>query len=161
MKTSDILNKTKELFPYISTELFEEQQGRIKVDNERFLNVLAYLRNSSFVHLANIFAVDWIEEKEFELNYNLWSYDHNSSIIVKVGIPREKPEVTTVLDLWEHGQVYEQEIHEFFGIEFAGNPDLSPLFLHNWKEIPPMRKDFDTEEYSRRAFDVGEREGAK
>ncbi|MCK5399847.1 NADH-quinone oxidoreductase subunit C, partial [bacterium] len=58
-------------------------------------------------------------------------------------------------------QVYEQEIHEFFGIEFAGNPDLSPLFLHNWKEIPPMRKDFDTEEYSKRAFDVGEREGAK
>ena len=48
-----------------------------------------------------------------------------------------------------------------FGIVFKGNPDLSPLFLHNWKDLPPLRKDFDTEEYSYGAFDVGSREGEK
>jgi NADH-quinone oxidoreductase subunit C len=45
-------------------------------------------------------------------------------------------------------QFYEQEIHEFFGIVFEGNKDLSGLFLENWLDIPPFRKDFNTREFA-------------
>ena len=35
---------------------------------------------------------------------------------------------------------------------FDGNPDLKPLILENWKEMPPMRKDFDPQKYSNEHF---------
>ncbi|MCD6578469.1 NADH-quinone oxidoreductase subunit C [bacterium] len=161
MKIKEMLENIKKEFPYIGTEIQEEKQARIYVCNDKFLNILTYLRNEKFEHLANIFAIDWIDEKEFEINYNLWSYEYLVSIIVKVRIPRDKAKIPTALNIWDHAQIYEREVHEFFGIEFIGNPDLSPLFLHNWKDLPPMRKDFDTEAFSRKAFDVGEREGEK
>jgi NADH-quinone oxidoreductase subunit C len=46
-----------------------------------------------------------------------------------------------------------------FGVRFTGNPDLSPLFLHNWKDIPPLRKDFNTVEYAGEAYGLGGDEG--
>ncbi len=161
MKIKKILKTIKKEFSYIKYEVQEEQQARVYVKKENFLNILVYLNNNGFEHLANIFAIDWIDNKEFEVNYNLWSYTEKISIIVKVRIPRDNPKIPTVLNIWDHAQVYEREVHEFFGIEFIGNPDLSPLFLHNWKDLPPMRKDFDTEAFSKKAFDVGEREGEK
>ena len=161
MKIEDILKKVQEEFPYIKYEIQEEKQARIYVSKEGFLNVLVYLNNNGFEHLANIFAIDWINDGEFEVNYNLWSYTYLVSIIVKVRIPRDNAKIPTAINIWDHAQVYEREVHEFFGIEFLGNPDLSPLFLHNWKDLPPLRKDFDTEAFARKAFDVGKREGEK
>lgn len=161
MKIEEILKNVKKEFPYIKYEVQEEKQARIYITMDKFLNVLIYLRNNKFEHLANVFAIDWIKDNEFEVNYNLWSYTYLVSIIVKVRIPRDNPKIPTVLNIWDHAQVYEREVHEFFGIEFLGNPDLTPLFLHNWKDLPPMRKDFDTEAFSRKAFKVGDREGEK
>ena len=37
-------------------------------------------------------------------------------------------------------------------VVFDGNPDLKPLILENWKEMPPMRKDFDPQKYSNEHF---------
>ena len=40
-------------------------------------------------------------------------------------------------------------MHEFFGVEFEGNPDSNKqLFLENWDDMPPLRKDFDSIKYS-------------
>lgn len=161
MKIEDILKNVEKEFPYIKYDIVDNKQARIHVSKESFLNVLVYLNNHNFEHLANIFAIDWIDDKEFEVNYNIASYEYLVSIIVKVRIPRDNPKIPTALNIWDHAQVYEREIHEFFGIEFMGNPDLSPLFLHNWKDLPPLRKDFDTEAFARKAFDVGKREGEK
>lgn len=114
--------------------------------------VLLALRDQGFVHLANIFGVDWIAEAQIELVYNLWSYEDRIHVTLKCRIPRDRPRMSSAHSLWPQAQVYEQEIHEFLGVVFDGNPDLGPLFLHNWLDAPPLRKDFDTEEYSRRAY---------
>jgi NADH-quinone oxidoreductase subunit C/D len=56
---------------------------------------------------------------------------------------REHPVIPTVSDVWEVAQVYEREIHDFFGIHFHGNPDLRRLFLRgDWNGFP-LRKDYD------------------
>ncbi len=123
-------------------------------DGQRAVSTLVVLKSSGFEHLSNITCVDWIDENRMDVTYNLWSYTHRLHAVIKAQTHRDAPEVSTALDIWPQAQVYEREIHEMFGVEFTGNPDLSPLFLHNWRDIPPLRKDFDTEEYSRRAYGV-------
>jgi NADH-quinone oxidoreductase subunit C len=120
--------------------------------------VLATLKSLGFEHLSNITCVDWIKYDRFDVTYNLWSYQHRLHAVVKAGVGRsgdEGPEVPTALHVWPQAQAYEREIHEMFGIRFTGNPDLSPLFLHNWRDLPPLRKDFNTEEYATQAYGLG------
>ena len=45
-----------------------------------------------------------------------------------------------------------------FGVEFQGNPDLSPLFLEDWEGPPPFRKDFDWRAYVREKYYREDRE---
>jgi NADH-quinone oxidoreductase subunit C len=125
-------------------------------------SLLGTMKSLGFEHLSNITCVDWIEFGRFDVTYNLWSYSHRVHAVVKASIPRTVDrsreggsEVPTAMHVWPQAQVYEQEIHEMFGVTFTGNPDLSPLFLHNWQDIPPLRKDFDTVAYSKQAYGLG------
>ena len=122
-------------------------------------SLLAVMKSLGFEYLSNITCVDWLIHNRFDVTYNVWSYTHRIHAVVKVGIVRVEPEVPTVLNVWPQAQAYEREIHEMFGVRFTGNPDLAPLFLHNWKDIPPLRRDFDTVEYASRAYGVGGDEG--
>jgi NADH-quinone oxidoreductase subunit C len=55
--------------------------------------------------------------------------------------------------LWAQAQVYQRELREMFGIDFPGCPRVNESFiLEGWREIPPMRRDFDTKEYSERTY---------
>jgi len=56
------------------------------------------------------------------------------------------------MGLWPTARFYERDIHEFFGVKFDGNDDMKPLILENWKDIPPMRKDFDPHKFSKENF---------
>lgn len=127
-------------------------QLELRVEPAAIVSTLSLLKASGFEHLSNLLAVDWIEEGEFELVYNLFSYQHRLHVTMKTRIDRASAHAPTILALWPQGQIYEREVHEFFGIVFDGNPDLAPFFLHNWQDMPPLRKDFDTREYSRRAY---------
>ncbi|AEM77558.1 NADH-quinone oxidoreductase subunit C [Thermoanaerobacter thermohydrosulfuricus] len=127
-------------------------QISVNIKKDNLLNHLVFLRSIGFDHLSFINAVDFIDEGEFELVYHVWSYTHKIHVLNKVRISRNNPVIPTIVNLWEQAQFYEQEIHEFFGIIFEGNKDLSPLFLENWVDIPPLRKDFDTKEFSVRLF---------
>lgn len=135
--------KAEEIFP-----------GEIKLylDKENYINHLSYLRDIGFCNLSFMSGVDYIKDDEFEVVYHIYSYQDKIHLLAKVRIPRYKPEIGTVTGLWEQAQFYEQEIHEFFGIYFQGNKDLTHLFLENFLDIPPLRKDFNTREYSIKAF---------
>lgn len=124
--------------------------GEIKViaNRDNFISHLHYLQSINYEHLANINGVDYIDENEFEVVYQIYSYSEKIHIVFKVRIPREKPVIQSIVDLWEQAQFYEREVHEFYGIYFEGNKDLSPLFLEDWMDLPPLRKDFDTERFS-------------
>ncbi len=127
-------------------------QWEVRIPRDRCLSLLSFCRDHSFVHLAFISAVDWIRDGEIELVYHVWSYEHRVHLLVKTRTGRDRAWMFTACRLWGHAQAYEQEIHEMMGVFFLGNPDLSPLFLHNWKDRPPLRKDFDSRAYSMKAY---------
>jgi NADH-quinone oxidoreductase subunit C/D len=57
---------------------------------------------------------------------------------------RENPQIDSIHDLWLSADLYEREVHDFFGITFVNHPDMRRLFLRqDWKGYP-LRKDYDT-----------------
>jgi len=130
-----------------------EKRIIISLPKDSLFSLIAFMKEQGFQHLSFITCVDWIEESEFELVYHLASYEDGIHAIVKTRIDRANPTYQSMIPLFAHAQTYEREIHEMFGVEFVGNDRLTPFLLTNWQEIPPMRKDFDTKEYSERMFE--------
>jgi len=133
---------------------FDIKGGRImlKVNARASHEVLSLLKDLGFDHLSDVTGIDYIRDGEFEIVYHLWSHARKIRAMLKVRISREAPILKSIADLWPGAQIHERENYELLGIDFEGNPDLSPLFLENWEEIPPLRKDFDTREFVKRKY---------
>lgn len=149
----------EEIIPFIKSKfkdgilnLTEDERFSITVKEEKFYEVLTELKEHGFGHLSDVTCVDYIEEDEFEVIYHLWSHTRGRRGNVKVRIPRDSASIKSVSDLWPSAQMHERENHELFGVTFVGNPDLSPLFLDDWTEIPPLRKDFNSREFVKRKY---------
>ena len=128
------------------------RRGRIWLDapREGLVDFCKWLKEQGFQHLSAISAIDWLEEGKYELAYHLWSYQDKVLLTLKVKVDRQNAVIDSVTEIWnENAQAHEREIHELFGIEFDGNPNLTPLFLEDWEGPPPFRKDFDWREYVR------------
>ncbi len=67
-------------------------------------------------------------------------------VIIKTDVsdPREvdEPELETLISIYPGANWHEREIHEMFGVRFAGHPYLEKLYLPTGFEGNPMRKDF-------------------
>ena len=150
---NEITSLLKSKFPdSLLNVVSEDKRITLLVKKEELHQILSQLKDTGFNHLSDVTAVDYIDEQEFELIYHLWSHQEKIRAIVKVRIPREVPTVKSVVNLWTGAQIHERENHELFGINFEGNPNLSPLFLEDWEEIPPFRKDFDTRKYVKEKY---------
>lgn len=156
-------NLTKELeLTFADVDVNKDEKGVIKIQGkkEQAKTILRYLKDNGYDHLALISCVDWIEEKEFELVYILTFYSNDSrncqesgDIYLKIRIPRDTPEVETVIPVFENAEPYERELHELFGVNFSGHPRLIPLFLERNYEVHPFRKNFDTRKYVKDIFE--------
>jgi len=114
---------------------------------------LSYVKEQlGFDHLTHVSCVDWLEDGHFELVYILWSYEKKLQLLAKCRIPRHEPEFVTLENIWEHAGTYEREIHEMYGINFAGNQRLGEFILEDWEGPPPMRRDFDTVKYAQETY---------
>lgn len=136
-------------------------EGQINADRRigfeiapgQLLDFCEYAREIGFEHLSAISVTDWPDEGEYELTHHLWSYTHLLLVTIKSRVDREEPVVSSVGSVWPSAQIHERELHELFGVQFDGNPNLSELFLEDWEEMPPFRKDFNWRQYVRRSYD--------
>jgi len=155
---------SKELNLWLDNLLADVECLAIKRKNERRLRVdvspdvlpalLELLQGrASYVHLSSISCVDWIEDNEFELVYHVWSYETHSLVSAHTRIAREPGRYLSVYDLYEPAYFFERDIHEMYGVYFEGSPDMNKFILTEWDGPPPMRKDFDSEQYVNDHFD--------
>jgi NADH-quinone oxidoreductase subunit C len=93
-------------------------------------------------YLDFIAPVDYVEEKQFEVNYNVWIYSLKTILTVKFRLPRKKPTIETISDLVPSAVNHEQEAYDLMGITFSGNSNLRRGFLVT-EELTgfPLRKD--------------------
>ena len=72
--------------------------------------------------------------------------DTSDLVALKISVAdRENPTLPSVCDVWNVAEMYEREVHDYFGIVFSGHPDMRRLFLReNWNGYP-LRKDYDAD----------------
>ena len=153
MRGEEIRGSIEKRYESCSVAVPREKRIVVSASKDSVFSLLSFMKEEGFEHLSFITCVDWLEDNEFELVYHLASYEGGVHAMVKTRIDRDNPVYLSIVPLFEHAQTYERELHEMFGVEFTGNDRLTPLLLTNWQEIPPMRRDFDTKEYSERMFE--------
>ena len=131
-------------------QLTHQNQRRLRADisADALPALLALLRGrAGYVHLSAISCVDWIEDDQFELVYHLWSYETSILISAHIRIARDPGIYLSVFDIYTPAAFFERDIHEMFGLYFEGSPDMSKFILTEWDGPPPMRKDFNSEQW--------------
>ncbi|CCU84683.1 MULTISPECIES: NADH-quinone oxidoreductase subunit C [Mesotoga] len=149
---NEILAEVTTIAGELSVKEVTARESIVSVEASMLNAVLELLKRKGFSHLSLITGVDRIKDGVFEVFYTLFRWETGETLLVKSSVSRDKPVITSVMHLWPTARFYERDVHEFFGIVFDGNPDLKPLILENWKEMPPMRKDFDPQKYSNEHF---------
>ena len=81
-------------------------------------------------------------EPQMEVVYDYSHIDVLCRVVVRARIPRDKPEIPTISEVFSGANWHERETHDFFGIKFVGHPDLSPLLLPEDADFHPLLKDF-------------------
>lgn len=81
-------------------------------------------------------------EDSFEVIYHFNRYEQLCRVLVRCRVPRSLAKVPTISGIYPGANWHERETHDFFGIEFSGHPDLSPLLLPEDADFHPLRKDY-------------------
>lgn len=127
---------------------------QVGVASDRLIGLLEWLKaETGFVQLTLLSVVDWIEDDEFQLTYILTEPAARAALMVCSRIDRATATARSVSRLWPQAVTYEQEINEMYGIHFEGSPRQGvPFILEGWRDLPPMRRDFDTVKYARENY---------
>ena len=116
----------------------------VTVERGQIAEIAAFAKNIlGFGTLIDLSAVDnFGAEPRFEVVYELYSFQDNHYLRLKVAVSEEDLDVPTVSGVWRGADWHEREAFDMMGIRFAGHPDLRRILM--WDDYPyfPLRKDF-------------------
>ena len=92
--------------------------------------------------LDAVTGVDWIAQNEMEIVYDFFHPTEQIRAVVRTRVPRAEPELPTISPVFPGANWHERETHDFFGIRFAGHPNLKPFLLPEDADFHPLRKDY-------------------
>ena len=126
-------------------------RGQVVVElrRERLVEVCTWLRDhesARFRLLASIAGIDYLKfddrPERLCADYNLYSFDHNMRLRLKVRVTVEDPHIPSVTGVWPGANFLEREAYDFFGIVFKGHPDLRRILMPEDYVGWPQRRDF-------------------
>jgi len=133
------------------------RKGRVEVfvKKELIPSILLYVKEQKgYHHMSHLACADWIEQGEFQLTFNIWSHTDKILLYIKTRVDRDNAVMENLDGIWPQLNTYERELREMFGIEFTGLIGEKEFILEDWDEMPPMRRDFDTVQYSKDHFEL-------
>jgi NADH-quinone oxidoreductase subunit C len=152
MEAKEIYSRLEKQFPgKVSDFKGDVIDPCLLVDSQSIVDVCRYLREDpdlKFEVLSDLTAVDLPKEDKIQVVYHLYSYSKHHQIVLKVGLPREKPQVATMEVVWKTANWQEREVFDLFGVDFEGHSDLRRIMLPEDWVGHPLRKDYvEQEEY--------------
>jgi NADH-quinone oxidoreductase subunit C len=145
--SSPLVEELQLRFPgAISEAVIFRNQPSITVAKESLVDLCHYLKSAEgggYTYLTDETAVDYPKrEKRFELIYQLYSFEQNVRLRLKVHAAAGE-RVPSVESVWPTANWLEREVYDMFGVEYEGHPDLRRILLpEDWVGYP-LRKDYD------------------
>ena len=122
----------------------EHDTVRIYVDREAWFDTLRRARDEEGLAFFSWLAgIDWskdvavgdaVEEPDelaerFEVMCRLSSIENADGAQFITVVPKGDAVIDSITELFGGAEWHERETHDMFGIDFAGNPNLSPIYL--------------------------------
>ena len=137
----------------------EHGAATLIVEPAGLLDALRWLRDTpgqEYRFLASLHAADYLPgEPRFGVHYELLNMSRVERVNVKalladpaagngtaLGDEEPLPEVDSCCELFPGAEYHEREVYDFFGIRFAGNPDLRRILMPEDYVGWPLRRDF-------------------
>ncbi|MFN8232290.1 MAG: NADH-quinone oxidoreductase subunit C [Actinomycetota bacterium] len=138
----ELAERIRERWPDV---LVARDEATVVVDRDELLEALTTFRDDAELDMSfcsSVTAVDRPgEDPRFWIAYEMRSLRHSHRLRVKVGVPNDDPWVPTVTGLFPTANWHERETYDFFGVTFAGHPDLKRILLPDDWDGFPLRKD--------------------
>lgn len=119
----------------------------VVVKAESIKKVCFALRDSSEFEMNVLEVISGVDyEDRIEVCYMLASFTKNSSLLLKVKLPRptgnDTVKIESVCDIWKAANFQERETYDMMGVEFVGHPDHRRILCPEDWEGFPLRKDY-------------------
>jgi len=152
-KKERILSIIKEVSEEEIKEIPNSTPFGVIVKKEIILSLCKRLHHDSDLYVDMLSCITGVdngpEAGTMEVIYHLYSIPFNQSLVLKVILPRENPELESISSVWKTANWLEREVFDMFGITFTNHPDLRRILMPaDWKGYP-LRKDYKHEEYYR------------
>ncbi|MDH5747138.1 MAG: NADH-quinone oxidoreductase subunit C [Candidatus Bathyarchaeota archaeon] len=146
-KENEIVKKLKNFLKenLVRTTVPKERRIFVYIKKDALKDAVKYLvKDLEFKHLSTITGVDL--GGEIEVIYHM-AYKGSIVLSIRLTVSEKNPSVPTITDLIPGAVLYEREVHDLFGVNFEGHPDLSPLVLpEGWPQgVYPLRKEHKLE----------------
>ncbi len=133
----------------------EGKHPNVTVTPEALHNVALFLRDDPRLAMNMLRCVSGLDghpEPWLEVVYELISmrpaapgalWENAGTFALRVRIPRDKPTLRSVVDVWPAADWHERETYDLFGIAFAQHPDLRRILCPDDWAGWPLRKDYE------------------
>lgn len=124
-----------------------------KIDARDLIAVCQTLHQHETTYFDMLSCVTGIDNgpqaNTMEVAYNLYSIPFGTSVMLKVLLPRENPQIDSLVSIWRSANWMEREVFDMYGIHFNNHPDLRRILMPADWEGYPLRKDYKQQEYYR------------
>jgi NADH-quinone oxidoreductase subunit C len=120
---------------------------RLLVEPSKVHAFLKYLHDVlGFDMLFELTGVDYLKypnaRDRFGLIYGLLNCTTGERVFLKTFLNEPDLTIASAYDIWKGADWLEREVYDFYGIVFAGHPDLRRILLPEEFTSYPMRKDY-------------------
>ena len=132
----------------------DHRTPKVQVDPGDWVSAHEALKET-FPFFSWLSAVDWAAEvsvgdppedetldERYELLSCLADADVGALVVLSTSIAKDSPRIDSVSSVYGGANWHEREAAEMFGIEFAGHPNLTKLYLPSEFQGHPLRKTF-------------------
>ncbi len=153
------MKQPEEIFEYLKSEFGEEGLGFstgdigdpwILIDAALIKAISKFLRDDPemrFNTLMCLSGVHYPKEEELGVTYHLHSTELHQTVVLKVRVPIEKPNVPSVETIWKTADWHEREAFDMVGLIFDDHPNHKRILLPDDWEGHPLRKDYVQQEF--------------
>lgn len=152
MKPDELIAAINKALPGIILSTNEQDHPvSINLKAENIRKICKYLRDNESFYFDQCSCLTGVDNGPdsgtMEVIYNLYSIVYDHHLMIKIQIPREKPQVDTISDIWRTADWQERETFDLLGINFKGHPDQRRILLPKDWEGNPLRKDYKLQAY--------------
>jgi NADH-quinone oxidoreductase subunit C len=124
-------------------KLVSESKGSIRIKPEEVRQVASLIKNTLEGMIGEtVVGVD-LQNNQYELIYFFWSLTKKVMIEIRTKVEGNNPSIDSICDLFPGLDWHEREVHEMFGVNFKGHPNMNLLILPSELEgAYPLRKSF-------------------